>query len=251
MALVGGNCSIQGFDASGAEVYWTVTGDNVSTMTFCDVDEDGELELLVGSDDFEIRIFRNDEVRRRVAPCPMSTPTAPRASTLCARTRSRHRRNRRGFAVDRACARSLSVVRGCPCTKSQVISETTETDRIVGLCRMRRHTFGCTPPLSVAPHRRVRAPALHTRPQRLLTPRGGCRPLLRSRPPACTCTHAYSRYLGWSHRAWCRSYMAPQVCAGQRHRGRVPERWAAAVASQNEARGHFDPRLRSRRRRRA
>jgi len=84
LALVGGNCSIQGFDAEGNEAFWTVTGDNVSTMTFCDVDEDGELELLVGSEDFEIRVFRNDEV----------------------------------------------------------ISETTETDRIVALCPMRHNTFG-------------------------------------------------------------------------------------------------------------
>ena len=62
LALVGGNCSIQGFDHEGNEAYWTVTGDNVSTMTFCDVDEDGGLELLVGSDDYEIRVFRNEEV---------------------------------------------------------------------------------------------------------------------------------------------------------------------------------------------
>ena len=84
LALVGGNCSIQGFDHEGNEAFWTVTGDNVSTMTFCDVDEDGELELLVGSEDFEIRVFRNEEV----------------------------------------------------------ISETTETDRIVALCPMRHNTFG-------------------------------------------------------------------------------------------------------------
>ena len=62
LALVGGNCSIQGFDHDGGESFWTVTGDNVSAMAFCDVDGDGELELLVGSDDFEIRVFRNEEV---------------------------------------------------------------------------------------------------------------------------------------------------------------------------------------------
>jgi len=62
LALVGGNCSIQGFDAAGGEAFWTVTGDNVTAMTFCDVDEDGQLELLVGSEDFEIRVFRNEEV---------------------------------------------------------------------------------------------------------------------------------------------------------------------------------------------
>ena len=84
LALVGGNCSIQGFDHEGEEAFWTVTGDNVSTMTFCDVDEDGVLELLVGSDDYEIRVFQGEEV----------------------------------------------------------ISETTETDRITALSPLRRHTFG-------------------------------------------------------------------------------------------------------------
>lgn len=39
---------LQGFDAKGAEKFWTVTGDNVSAMTFCDVDGDGRHELLVG-----------------------------------------------------------------------------------------------------------------------------------------------------------------------------------------------------------
>ena len=40
-----------------------MTGDNVSAMAFCDVDGDGQLELLVGSEDYEIRVFRNEEVR--------------------------------------------------------------------------------------------------------------------------------------------------------------------------------------------
>eukprot|EP00741_Cyanophora_paradoxa_P010844 tig00020544_g10484.t1 len=62
LAIVGGNCSIQGFDFEGNEVFWTVTGDNVSALCFCDVDEDGLNELLVGSDDFEMRIFQNEEV---------------------------------------------------------------------------------------------------------------------------------------------------------------------------------------------
>jgi len=84
LALVGGNCSIQGFDEQGNEAFWTVTGDNVTTMIFCDVDQDGQLELVVGSEDFEIRVFRAEEV----------------------------------------------------------VSETTETDRIVALCPMRKHTFG-------------------------------------------------------------------------------------------------------------
>ena len=60
--IVGGNCAIQGFDVDGEEVYWSVTGDNVSALTFCDVDGDGVSELIVGSDDFEIKIYQNEEV---------------------------------------------------------------------------------------------------------------------------------------------------------------------------------------------
>ena len=62
MAIVGGNCSIQGFGHEGTELFWTVTGDNVTSMAFCDVDEDKQNELLVGSEDYEIRIFQNEEV---------------------------------------------------------------------------------------------------------------------------------------------------------------------------------------------
>lgn len=47
VVVVGGNCSIQGFDAAGAEVFWTVTGDNVSALAWCDVDEDGNKEVLI------------------------------------------------------------------------------------------------------------------------------------------------------------------------------------------------------------
>jgi len=60
--IVGGNCAIQGFDVDGEEVYWSVTGDNVSALAFCDVDGDGHSELIVGSDDFEIKIYQNEEV---------------------------------------------------------------------------------------------------------------------------------------------------------------------------------------------
>eukprot|EP00903_Cladosiphon_okamuranus_P009887 g9391.t1 len=62
LALVGGNCSIQGFDATGTERFWTVTGDKVSSMTMADADGGGQKHLLVGSDDFEVRVFRREEV---------------------------------------------------------------------------------------------------------------------------------------------------------------------------------------------
>eukprot|EP00727_Mastigamoeba_balamuthi_P010083 m51a1_g5698 putative bardet-biedl syndrome 2 protein homolog (629) ;mRNA; f:1021607-1024075 len=62
VAVVGGNCNIQGFDVTGTEVFWTVTGDNIGAMAITDIDGDGKCELIVGSDDYDIRVFRNEEV---------------------------------------------------------------------------------------------------------------------------------------------------------------------------------------------
>jgi len=62
LAVVGGNCSIQGFDFEGNEAFWTVTGDVVTSLTFCDVEGDGLNELIVGSEDCEIRIFQDESV---------------------------------------------------------------------------------------------------------------------------------------------------------------------------------------------
>ena len=62
LVYVGGNCSLQGFDIDGNEEYWTVTGDNVTALELCDVEGDGIPELLVGSEDYEIRIYKDDEV---------------------------------------------------------------------------------------------------------------------------------------------------------------------------------------------
>lgn len=62
ITIVGGTCSILGFDSTGEEVFWTVTGDVVSAMAFQDVSGDGRAELLVGSEDYEIRAFQGDDV---------------------------------------------------------------------------------------------------------------------------------------------------------------------------------------------
>lgn len=45
MIYCGGNCAIWGFDREGTDVYWTVTGDSVTTMCLCDYDQDGENEV--------------------------------------------------------------------------------------------------------------------------------------------------------------------------------------------------------------
>lgn len=62
MIVAGGNCSITGFDLHATESFWTVTGDNVWALESADIDFDGEPELLVGSDDFSIWMFRHEEL---------------------------------------------------------------------------------------------------------------------------------------------------------------------------------------------
>jgi Bardet-Biedl syndrome 2 protein len=60
--FAGGDLSVHGFNCTGKEVFWTVTGGNIGAMTLVDINGNGEKELLVGSDDYEIRTFRGEEV---------------------------------------------------------------------------------------------------------------------------------------------------------------------------------------------
>lgn len=62
VTIVGGNCSIMALDRVGEEVLWTVTGDNVCSLALLDFNSDGYNELAVGSEDFDIRIFKDDEI---------------------------------------------------------------------------------------------------------------------------------------------------------------------------------------------
>jgi len=66
VCLVGGNCSIQAFDHEGTELFWTVTGDNVSALSFCDVNDDGIPELICGTEDFEIRVLAHEDVVKEI-----------------------------------------------------------------------------------------------------------------------------------------------------------------------------------------
>lgn len=77
LAIVGGNCSIQGFNHEGNEEFWTVTGDNVTALAVRDVHKDGKTELLVGSEDFEIRIFHREEVTAEATEADVITGLTP------------------------------------------------------------------------------------------------------------------------------------------------------------------------------
>ncbi|KAK6620400.1 hypothetical protein RUM44_006801 [Polyplax serrata] len=73
VVLVGGNCSVQGFDKAGTETFWIVTGDNVRSLALVDVDGDGEDELIVGSDDYDIRIFKNEDLTHEITETQVVT----------------------------------------------------------------------------------------------------------------------------------------------------------------------------------
>jgi Bardet-Biedl syndrome 2 protein len=76
-AVVGGHCSIQGFNKMGIEEFWTVTGGSVTALGFCDVNGDGVEELLVGSDDYEIRCFQQEETIFEVTETDAVTHLSP------------------------------------------------------------------------------------------------------------------------------------------------------------------------------
>ncbi|XP_059569637.1 Bardet-Biedl syndrome 2 protein isoform X2 [Alligator mississippiensis] len=46
LAIIGGNCALQGFDHEGNDLFWTVTGDNVRSLALCDFDGDGKNETI-------------------------------------------------------------------------------------------------------------------------------------------------------------------------------------------------------------
>lgn len=60
LALVGGNCSVLGYDAEGNEAFWTVMGDNVTAMTTVSWGG-GSVALVAASEDFEIRMLTGEE----------------------------------------------------------------------------------------------------------------------------------------------------------------------------------------------
>lgn len=56
-----GNCNIVGVDINGEDKFWTVLGGNTICMALGDFNKDDKNELFVGTDDFTIRIYKDEE----------------------------------------------------------------------------------------------------------------------------------------------------------------------------------------------
>ena len=49
-----------------------VTGDNVTSLAFVDFNLDGHRELVVGSEDYDLRVFRGDELLGEISEVDVS-----------------------------------------------------------------------------------------------------------------------------------------------------------------------------------
>ncbi|XP_077966943.1 BBSome complex member BBS2-like isoform X2 [Styela clava] len=77
MVIAGGNCTLQGFDVGGEDKYWTVAGDNICALALVDFTNNGKKELIVGSEDFDIRVFQEDEIISEVSENDTVTGLSP------------------------------------------------------------------------------------------------------------------------------------------------------------------------------
>ena len=62
LVIVGGDCSITGFNLQGEEKFWTVTGGDVQAMEFVNWSSETTMDLVAGSDDFSIRVYKGEEL---------------------------------------------------------------------------------------------------------------------------------------------------------------------------------------------
>jgi Bardet-Biedl syndrome 2 protein len=74
LVLVGGSCTVQGYDRNGADAYWTSTGDNVSCLCVSAATASSPAELCVGSEDYNLRWFEEEVLTRDVLET--ATPVA-------------------------------------------------------------------------------------------------------------------------------------------------------------------------------
>ncbi|XP_075252346.1 BBSome complex member BBS2-like isoform X2 [Convolutriloba macropyga] len=62
LAVLGAQCTLLGLNKTDDELFWTITGDSVTAMILCPVLQNGRNQLIVGSEDYDIRIFEDDEI---------------------------------------------------------------------------------------------------------------------------------------------------------------------------------------------
>ncbi|XP_032139812.1 Bardet-Biedl syndrome 2 protein isoform X2 [Sapajus apella] len=77
--LVGTQTNLLAYDVyNNSDLFYReVTGDNVHSLALCDFDGDGKKELLVGSEDFDIRVFKEDEIVAEMTETEVVTSLCP------------------------------------------------------------------------------------------------------------------------------------------------------------------------------
>ncbi|XP_076230796.1 BBSome complex member BBS2 [Calliopsis andreniformis] len=60
--IVGSNCSVTLLDSQGTEIFWTVVEGIVKSLAVFDFDGDDENELVVGTEDFDIMVYKENNV---------------------------------------------------------------------------------------------------------------------------------------------------------------------------------------------
>uniref|UniRef100_A0A8W7PJ60 Bardet-Biedl syndrome 2 n=1 Tax=Anopheles coluzzii TaxID=1518534 RepID=A0A8W7PJ60_ANOCL len=58
--IVGGNAVVRGYNQEGTEVLWLITSGSVVSLLLIDIDKDGQNELITGTDDGCIRIYKKE-----------------------------------------------------------------------------------------------------------------------------------------------------------------------------------------------
>lgn len=61
ICICGGSYNIIGIDINGEDKFWTVLGGNAICMKLNDINNDGANELIVGTDDYTIRFYQNED----------------------------------------------------------------------------------------------------------------------------------------------------------------------------------------------
>ncbi|XP_050082782.1 Bardet-Biedl syndrome 2 protein homolog [Anopheles aquasalis] len=65
--IVGGNAVVRGYDSEGNELFWLITAGSVISLLLIDIDKDEQNELIIGTDDGCIRIYKKETLLHEFA----------------------------------------------------------------------------------------------------------------------------------------------------------------------------------------